>query len=122
VPELNVAVIGAGRMGVFHAETWEGIESARLVAVADPDEAVARRAIGRRPIRWDADWRETLADDEIAAVSIATPTSLHAEIGFAALEAGKHVLVEKPIAATLQEGLALAASSWSATWSASTRQ
>ena len=109
--ELGIGVIGAGVMGGFHVETWEKIESGRVVAVADPDEDRARSRIGRRPIDWEADWRNLLARRDIDAVTIAAPSELHAEIGLAALAAGKHVLVEKPIATRLEDGLRLAAAS-----------
>jgi len=105
---LRVAVIGAGRMGAFHVETWEQTPRARLLALADPDEDVARARIGRRPIEWDADWRSTLERADVDAVTVATPTELHAEITLAALEAGKHVLVEKPISSNTDEALRMA--------------
>jgi UDP-N-acetylglucosamine 3-dehydrogenase len=107
--ELRVAVVGAGRMGAFHVETWERIPEATLVALADPDEAIARERIGRRPIAWDADWRATLERDDVDAVTVAAPTALHAEITLAALDAGKHVLVEKPIAGSLDEAVRMGA-------------
>jgi len=107
--ELGVAVIGAGRMGGYHVETWEQVGRARLVALADPDELAARRRIGRRPIEWDSDWRATLARDDVDAITIAAPTDLHTEIALEALDAGKHVLVEKPIAATTPDALRMAA-------------
>ena len=53
--ELGVAVMGAGQMGAFHINTWERVEGARLVAVADPDENAARTCIGRRPVEGPAD-------------------------------------------------------------------
>jgi predicted dehydrogenase len=108
--ELGVAVIGSGRMGGFHVDTWERVTGARLIAVADPDSASAARAIGRRPIAYDADWRATLERPDVDAVTIAAPSSLHREIAVAALEAGKHVLVEKPIATTVEEAVAIAES------------
>jgi UDP-N-acetylglucosamine 3-dehydrogenase len=104
---LRVAVLGAGRMGVYHVETLERIDAWTLVAVADPDEAVARAAIGRRPIDYDRDWSATLARDDLDAVIVATPTVTHVEIAGAALRAGLHVLVEKPIASTVSDGLRL---------------
>ena len=106
---LGIGVIGAGVMGGFHIETWERIDRVRLVAVADPDEDKARRRIGRRPIAWERDWQALLARADIDAVCIAAPSDLHAEIGQAALAAGKHVLVEKPIATNLDDALLLAA-------------
>src|SRR2546421_7068836 len=106
--ELRVAVIGAGQMGAFHINTWERVERARLVAVADPDEHAARACIGRRPIEWVADWRTLLERADVDAVVVAVPTELHAEFALTALEAGKHVLVEKPIATTMPDALRMA--------------
>jgi UDP-N-acetylglucosamine 3-dehydrogenase len=106
--QLRVAVIGAGQMGAFHAETYERLPEAELVALADPDEAAARAVIGRRPVAWDADWRNTLERAEVEAVIVAAPSELHCEIGLGALDAGKHVLVEKPIATTLPDALRMA--------------
>jgi UDP-N-acetylglucosamine 3-dehydrogenase len=107
--ELAVGVIGVGRMGGFHLDTWEKVPTGQVVAVAEPNEETARRRIARRPIDWHADWRDLLAREDIDAVSITAPSTLHAEIGLAALDAGKHVLVEKPIATRLEDGLRLAA-------------
>jgi UDP-N-acetylglucosamine 3-dehydrogenase len=106
--ELRVGVIGAGVMGGFHVDTWDKIDAATLVAVADPAEEPTRRRIGRRPIDWHADWRELLARPDIDAVSICTPSEHHAEVALAAIAAGKHVLVEKPIATRLEDALRMA--------------
>jgi predicted dehydrogenase len=65
--------------------------------------------IGRRPVDWAADWRRILDRDDVDAVCIATPSELHAEMTVAALDAGKHVLVEKPIATTIPEALRMEA-------------
>jgi UDP-N-acetylglucosamine 3-dehydrogenase len=106
---LGMAVIGAGRMGSFHIETLEKIEQTELVAIADPDEATARERIGRRPIDWTPGYHELLARDEIEAVCVCTPSHRHAAVALDAIAAGKHVLVEKPIATTLQDGLRIGA-------------
>jgi UDP-N-acetylglucosamine 3-dehydrogenase len=106
--ELRVGVIGAGRMGGFHVDTWERIGCARLVAVADPDETRARRCIAGRDIAWHGDWRELVAREDIDAVTIAAPSDLHAAIATAAMLAGRHVLVEKPVAARLEDALRMA--------------
>jgi UDP-N-acetylglucosamine 3-dehydrogenase len=105
--ELRVGIIGVGTMGGFHLDVWEKIPSATVVAVADPDETGTRVRIARRPIDWYADWRDLLDRDDIDAVSICSPSELHATIGLAALDAGKHVLVEKPIATRLEDALRL---------------
>jgi len=107
--ELNIAVIGAGRMGAFHVETLEKIESTRLVAIAEPNEPVARERIGRRPIAWFADYREMIRRPDVDAVCVCVPSIRHASIALDAISAGKHVFVEKPIATTLQDGLRMAA-------------
>ena len=103
--QLGVGLIGVGRMGAFHMESWERIEDARLIAVADPDEQTARRRIARRPIDWHADYRRLLERSDVEAVCICAPSEQHARIGLDAIAAGKHVLVEKPIATALEDGL-----------------
>jgi UDP-N-acetylglucosamine 3-dehydrogenase len=105
---LGIGLIGAGRMGAFHIDSWERIEDARLIAVADPDEHAARRRIGRRPIDWHADYRQLLERADIDAVCICAPSEQHAPIGLDAIAAGRHVLVEKPIATALEDGLRMA--------------
>jgi len=107
--ELSIGLIGAGRMGAYHVETWERIPCGRLVAVADPDEDTARARIGRRPIEWVGDYRRLLERADIHAVCICTPSEQHAPIALDAIAAGKHVFVEKPIATALEDGLRMAA-------------
>lgn len=107
--KLNIAVIGAGRMGAFHIETLEKIEAAELVAVAEPNESLARERIGRRPITWFADHRDLLQREDIDAVCVCTPSNRHAAVALDAIAAGKHVFVEKPIATTLEDGLRVTA-------------
>jgi UDP-N-acetylglucosamine 3-dehydrogenase len=107
--ELGIAVVGAGRMGAFHVETLEKISSTHLVALAEPNESVARERIGRRPIAWFADYRDVIARNEVDAVCVCAPSRAHAQIALHAIAAGKHVFVEKPIATTLQDGLRMAA-------------
>lgn len=109
IDELSIGLIGAGRMGAYHVETWERVEAGRLVAVAEPEEALARARIGRRPIDWVADYRWLLERADLDAVCICTPSEQHARIALDALDAGKHVFVEKPIATALEDGLRMAA-------------
>ena len=103
--ELRVAVIGAGQMGGHHIETLERLESTQLVAVADPREESARKAIGRRPVDWVPSWEAVVERDDVDAVCVAAPSEHHAEIVLGAVDAGKHVLVEKPIATTVEDAL-----------------
>lgn len=107
--QLNIGLIGVGRMGSYHAETWERLTGARLVAIADPDETTARQRIGRRPIDWVADHRWMLERPDLDAVCVCTPSEHHARVALDAIEAGKHVFVEKPIATALEDGLRMAA-------------
>ena len=107
--ELGIALIGAGRMGAFHVETLERIPETTLVAIADPNEALARERIARRPIAWEADYRDVLTRPDVDAVCICSPSQLHTEMVLAAIDAGRHVFVEKPIATTLADGLRMAA-------------
>jgi UDP-N-acetylglucosamine 3-dehydrogenase len=107
--ELSVGLIGAGRMGAYHVETWERVADAHLIAVAEPAEAVARARIGRRPIDWLEDYRWLLERADIDAVCICAPSTQHGRIALEAIAAGKHVFVEKPIATALEDGLRMAA-------------
>ena len=104
-PKLRIAVIGAGTMGAHHIETLERLDCADLVAVADPVEDQARAAIGRRPVDWAAGWEAVVERDDVDAVVIAAPSEQHAAMTLGALDAGKHVLVEKPIATTVADAL-----------------
>jgi predicted dehydrogenase len=107
--ELSIGLIGAGRMGAYHVETWERVPDGQLVAVAEPDESVARARIGRRPIDWVGDYRWLLERADVDAVCICAPSAQHARIALDAIAAGKHVFVEKPIAVALEDGLRMAA-------------
>jgi len=102
---VTVAVIGCGHLGRFHAKLYREIRGAKLTSVVDLKEERAE-ALGRE---LDVPWGTSLdsAIPEAEALSIATPTSTHAEIAAAALSAGKHVLVEKPITTTTDEATGL---------------
>ena len=103
--KLRTAVIGVGHLGRQHARIHAALaqeNQTEFVAVCDRDEAVARDIAAERTTAWTDDWRTLVG--KVDAVSLAVPTEAHAEIGCALLEAGVHVLVEKPIARTLFEG------------------
>lgn len=101
---MKVAVIGVGSMGRNHARVYSELVEAELVAVSDADPKLARSVAEKFGARFYADYHELLETEKPEAVSIAVPTVLHEEVGIAALEAGAHVLMEKPIAATVEEG------------------
>ena len=99
---LRFALVGAGFIGGVHARELAGLDEAELVAVVDTDpakaEALATR-YGASVATTDLD--AVLRRDDVDAVSICTPTGLHADGAVAALDAGKHVVVEKPLDVTL---------------------
>jgi len=96
---LRIAVVGAGYWGPNLIRNFRGSPDWDLVAVCDLDEARARKAVGARStVEIETSLERLLARDDIDAVAIATPAQTHKAIAIAALEAGKHVLVEKPLA------------------------
>jgi len=95
---LRVGVIGAGRLGVFHARKYAQFDHCRLVAIVDIDEKRAKKAAGSFGVDYTSDYGEIL--DKVDVVSIATPTSTHYKIAKQCLAKGTHTLVEKPICAT----------------------
>jgi predicted dehydrogenase len=99
---MRTAVVGVGYLGRFHAQKYRALAGSELVGVADPS-AAARAAVGRElGVPAYADHRELLG--RVEAVSIVTPTPLHHAIATDFLAAGAHVLVEKPMTATVAEG------------------
>lgn len=108
---VNVAVIGVGAMGYHHARNYAEIPAARLVAVADLDEARGQEVAARFGCRFYRDYREMLEREELGAVSLVLPTSLHYRVALEIIAAGVPVLVEKPLAGSLAEAEELVRSS-----------
>jgi UDP-N-acetylglucosamine 3-dehydrogenase len=104
---IKVAVIGVGSMGKNHARVYSELPETRLVAVADVNIQAAEWVTARYGGKAYSDYRQMLEKEKPEAVSIAVPTALHSQVACAALEAGAHVLIEKPIAASLEEGESL---------------
>ncbi|MEU8462291.1 Gfo/Idh/MocA family oxidoreductase [Streptomyces sp. NPDC029003] len=95
---LRFGVIGAGVIGGVHARTLARLPGrATLVAVAGSSPGRARALAAEHGCAWHETARELLARPDLDAVCVCVPSGLHAEIGEAALRAGKHVLVEKPL-------------------------
>ena len=104
IRNLKTAVIGVGSLGQHHARNYAEIAqtgNSEFIGVCDSNEENVRQIAGKNNCQSFGDWRELL--DKVDAVSIVTPTETHAEIACAFLEKGVHVLVEKPIARTLEE-------------------
>ncbi len=93
---VRVAVVGVGHFGAYHADKVAALATAELVAVADRDPARAQAVAAKHGVRWATDYRSLASD--VDAVSVTVPTVAHEEVAAAFLAAGKHVLVEKPIA------------------------
>ena len=101
---LRTAVIGVGSLGSQHARIHAALAAegfSQFTAVCDLNEETARSISGERKTDWTTNWRELIG--HVDAVSVAVPTEAHCEIACELLEAGIHVLVEKPIARTLDE-------------------
>jgi predicted dehydrogenase len=107
--EIGVGVIGVGLLGERHARVWNEIPGARLVAVADASPKRAEHVGASLGVAAYSETAALLTRDDVQAVSIATPDHLHALPVLAALRAGKHVLVEKPLATDLDEAVAMVA-------------
>ncbi len=108
--EIAVAVVGSGNMGRHHVRNYAELSGARLAAVVDADVERARGLAVRHGAEVFASVDQLLARAPgVEAVSVATPTASHRALGGQLLEAGKHVLVEKPIAATVAEAEELTA-------------
>jgi len=98
---IGIGVIGVGVFGSEHARVWSELEGARLAGVADANPARAEDVAARCRCRAFRDVRELVSSGDIRAVSVCTPDDAHVAPVVAALEAGKHVLVEKPFATTV---------------------
>ncbi len=101
---MRVAVVGVGSMGRNHARVYSELPGVELVAVCDAYTNVAQEVASRYHTASYQDYHEMLEVVRPEAVSVTVPTALHMEVALSSLEFGAHVLVEKPIAATLEEG------------------
>ena len=118
---INVGVIGLGMMGLTHLDVYVGSKNAKVVAVADADP---NRLSGKVQARGNVDgqaqgkfdvtkvkgYTDALAlihDPEVQMIDVCLPTPLHKKFGIAVLEAGKHLLMEKPLARTSADAFAL---------------
>ncbi|MBA1155523.1 Gfo/Idh/MocA family protein [Microvirga mediterraneensis] len=106
---LNIGLIGTGYMGKCHALAWNAVAAVfgdvprpRLTVLAEASQDLAERKARELGFaRATGDWRSLVADPEVDVVSITTPNAFHPDMAIAALEAGKHVWCEKPMATRL---------------------
>ena len=101
--KLGVGVIGVGTFGGLHAKVYKQLEVCQLRAVADIDSRRLDEVSSSLEVEGYTDYRELLGRDDIDAVSICTTDEFHVEPAVAAANAGKHILVEKPLALTPQD-------------------
>jgi len=103
-----LGVVGAGYWGPNLIRNLQGNGMTELLWVCDLDEERARRAVGgSSTVRVTTSLEAMLDDPAVQAVAVATPAATHSAVGTAALERGKHVLMEKPLASTAAEGEAM---------------
>ena len=96
---IRVGVIGVGQIGKRHVQNYSQIDAAQIVAVADINEQEAQRVAGEYGIAdVYSNFRDLLQRDDIQAVDVCLHNNLHMPVTVAALEAGKHVYCEKPMA------------------------
>jgi predicted dehydrogenase len=104
--QVCVAVIGVGQIGKHHLNAYAAIDGAKVVAVADIDQAEGNRVAGQYDIpHFYTDFRQLLARDDVDAVDVCLHNNYHMPVTVAALKAGKHVYCEKPMAGTYQDAL-----------------
>jgi predicted dehydrogenase len=108
VRPIGIAVVGVGYWGPNLVRNFAGSADYQLTWLCDLDKTRATNAIGRySTVGVTDDLGVVLSDERVDAIAIATPAGSHREIALAAMQAGKHVLIEKPLAATYEDGLRL---------------
>ena len=103
--DLNVGIVGLGWVAGAHIETFKNVTGANVTAVCSRrthDPAALERAYGA-PLKAYTDYAEMLADDTLDIIDICTPHPFHPDQAIAAAKAGKHVIIEKPIALTFED-------------------
>jgi UDP-N-acetyl-2-amino-2-deoxyglucuronate dehydrogenase len=101
---IGVAVIGCGGIGQTHARAFRELVGARLIGVSSRDADKARRVGEAEETAHTTDAAALIADPRVGLVSIATSSGSHAPLALAALQAGKHVVIEKPLAMNTDDG------------------
>ncbi|MEM3630038.1 MAG: Gfo/Idh/MocA family oxidoreductase, partial [Nitrososphaerota archaeon] len=102
--KIKIGVIGAaGFIGEVHTRAAFEIPNAKLVAIADINEERGKEVAKKYNTKWYKDYNDMLKKEDIDAVIIATPDDLHLDPAIAAAEAGKHMLIEKPLATNVKD-------------------
>lgn len=106
---IGFGIIGTGSISEWHAAGIEAHPDAELVAVSNRTKARAEEFAAKHSCDIASDWKNLVNRDDVEAVCVCTASGLHAEQSIAAMEAGKHVLVEKPMAINLRDAKAMIA-------------
>ena len=107
--KVRLGVLGAGNIAAMNVKGYLLDPRCDVAAVCDTDEVIGRQAAADWGATFFADLDQMLADPSLDAIEILTPTHLHHDHVIAALEAGKHVSVQKPAANTIEDALAMGA-------------
>jgi predicted dehydrogenase len=100
--EIGFGIVGGGVIGPTHAKALNDVNGAKLVAVCDVVEAAAKKFADEMGVPAYTDLDAMLKRDDLDVLDVCTPSGLHAKLGIRGAEAGKHVLVEKPIDINLE--------------------
>ncbi|MBI2843791.1 MAG: Gfo/Idh/MocA family oxidoreductase [Armatimonadetes bacterium] len=102
---LRIGIVGGGVIGDAHASAISSLKDQKLVAIAEPIERLRDGLAGKYSVpRAYSRWEELVEDNDVDVVYVGVPNDLHAPIAIAAMETGKHVVCEKPLARTVAEG------------------
>ncbi len=102
--KYGVGIVGCGAISDVHAQALKQIDQAELISVYSRNVENARRLGEKYEVSWFNTWNMFIQDDRVDVVSICTPSGTHLDYGKLAADAGKHVIVEKPIEVTLERG------------------
>lgn len=101
---VRAAVIGVGAMGRHHARLYHDLPGSELVAIADADETTGKTVAHRHGTKFYIDYHAMLEAEDVEAVSICVPTTWHRAVALDVIRRGIHILIEKPIAASVEDG------------------
>ena len=105
--KIKFGILGCGTIGDVHARAIAELDTAELVCLCDISETRAKEYAKKYAVKAYTDYEKMLSDGDIDAVALCTPSGMHAEQAIKALEAGKHVLLEKPMALNSEDALAV---------------
>ena len=105
--KYNFGIVGTGVISAFHIKALKQIEEVELVTICDIVEEKARQCGEEYNLNWTTNYDEMINDPNIDVISVVVPSGLHADLGIKAANAGKHVVVEKPIDISLEKADAL---------------